>query len=101
MTRVEFAAGAQLDLERLLEHLLMHGVADAGARIADLVAAIDILQRHPRIGRPAGADLRELVIGKDSRGYVALYAYRPLQDVVRVVALRAQREAGYATGRTG
>lgn len=94
--RIEFSARALDDLERLLDHLVLHGVANAGERIADLVAAIDILSRHPRIGRPAEPPLRELVIGKDARGYIALYAYRPEQDVVRVVAIRSQREVGYA-----
>jgi toxin ParE1/3/4 len=47
------------------------------------------------IGRPADHGLRELVIGKDSRGYVALYRYKPDQEVVRVLAIRSQREAGF------
>jgi toxin ParE1/3/4 len=38
---------------------------------------------------------RELVIGRGSRGYVALYRYVPEMDIVFILALRSQREAGY------
>jgi hypothetical protein len=40
--------------------------------------------------------MRELVIGRRSRGYVALYAYDALQDRVLVLAIRGQKEAGWA-----
>jgi toxin ParE1/3/4 len=38
----------------------------------------------------------ELVIGRGSRGYVALYRYVPEIDTVFVLAVRSQREAGCA-----
>jgi plasmid stabilization system protein ParE len=55
-----------------------------------------ILKGHPEIGRTvAGSPLRELVISHGSSGYVALYEHSRVQNVVRVVAVRHQREAGY------
>lgn len=45
------------------------------------------------------AALRELVIGKRARGYVALYRYVAEIDVVFVLAIRSQREAGWAMDR--
>ncbi len=39
--------------------------------------------------------MRDLVIGKRSRGYVALYRYIEAFDMVCVLALRSQRGAGY------
>ena len=48
------------------------------------------------IGRPTSPDMRELVIGRRSHGFVALYRYVPDLDIVFVLALRSQREAGYA-----
>ena len=39
---------------------------------------------------------RELVIGRGSRGYLALYRYVAEIDTVFVLALRSQRETGYA-----
>ena len=51
---------------------------------------------HPRIGRPngAGSALRELVISHGETDYIALYEHAPAEDLVRIVAIRHQREAG-------
>ncbi|HSS05719.1 MAG TPA: type II toxin-antitoxin system RelE/ParE family toxin, partial [Rhodanobacteraceae bacterium] len=39
---------------------------------------------------------RELVISRGHSGYIALYSYEQLEDTVLVLAIRHQREAGYA-----
>ena len=95
MSRVELAPEAGDDLERILDHLLSHQGADAPARIEDIIRAIDVLERNPLIGRPARADLRELVIGRRTHGYVALYRYVAEIDTVFVLAIRGQKEAGH------
>ena len=95
MSRVELAPEVGDDLDRILEHLFQHQVADASSRIEDIIRAIDVLERNPLIGRPARADLRELVIGRRARGYVALYRYVAELDTVFVLAIRGQKEAGY------
>jgi toxin ParE1/3/4 len=46
------------------------------------------------IGRPANNNKRELVIGRRSHGYVALYRYIVEIDTVFVLAVRGQKEAG-------
>ena len=94
MTRIELAPGVAGDFERILTHLIEHEAAGA-SRIEDILQAFDVLARNPLLGRPAGKGKRELVIGKRSRGYVALYEYLPERDIVRIAAIRAQREAGY------
>ena len=58
-----------------------------------------MLEHNPLIGRPVNTlnqDQRELVIGRDAKGNVALYRYIEVIDTVFVLALRSQREAGYA-----
>lgn len=95
-TRIEFAPDVADDFERILDHLVEYGVEDAASRIQDIVAAIDILERNPMIGRSAGPANRELVIGRRSRGYLALYRYFAEIDTVFVLAVRSQSEAGYA-----
>jgi len=60
-----------------------------------IISAIDILQHAPLIGRTTFGSNRELIIGKGSHGYVALYRYLEQIDTVFVLAIRAQREAGY------
>ena len=96
MSRVELAPEVGDDLDRILEHLLEHEVAEARLRIEDIVRAIDVLERNPLIGRPVRADLRELVIGHRARGYVALYRYVAELDTVFVLAIRGQKEGGYS-----
>ncbi len=97
MSRIELAPEVGEDLDRILEHLFAHQVEDAPARIEDIMRAIDVLERNPLIGRPARADLRELVIGRRARGYIALYRYVAELDTVFVLAIRGQKEAGYKT----
>jgi plasmid stabilization system protein ParE len=96
MARVELAPEVADDFDRILEHLGRYQAEDASSRVHDIIAAISVLERNPFIGRPVEAEKRELVIGRGSRGYLALYRYVTEVDTVFVLALRSQREAGYA-----
>jgi toxin ParE1/3/4 len=101
MTPIELAPEVAQDLERILDHLIQHESEGAADRIAEIVDAIDVLASNPRIGRPLAAGsprvhgLRELVIGRRSRGFIALYRHVQEIDTVVVLAVRSQREAGY------
>jgi plasmid stabilization system protein ParE len=95
MSRIELAPELADDFDRILDHLAQYEVEDAPSRIREIIEAIDVLEHNPLIGRPAEAGKRELVIGRRSRGYVALYRYVPEIDTVFVLAIRSQREAGY------
>ena len=95
MSRIELAPEVGDDLDRILAHLADHDVADAPSRIREIIQAIAVLEQNPLIGRPVYADKRELVIGRRSRGFVALYRYVVEIDTVFVLALRSQRELGY------
>jgi plasmid stabilization system protein ParE len=95
VARVSLAPAVGDDLDRILEHLFQHQGSDAPSRLDDIIRAIDVLESNPLIGRPASGDLRELVIGRRARGYVALYRYVPEIDTVFVLAIRGQKEAGY------
>ena len=96
MTQVELAPEIQEDLDRILDHLVEHDVGNALERVMEIIEAIDVLQHNPHIGRHALENLRELVIGRSSRGYVALYTYLEVMNTVVVLAIRSQKEAGYA-----
>ena len=95
VSRVELAPEIGDDLDRMLDHLFQHQGADAPSHIDVIMTAIDVLERNPLIGRIVKNDLRELVIGRRTRGYVALYRYVAELDTVFVLALRSQREADY------
>ena len=96
MSRIELAPELGEDFDRILDHLARYGVDDAPSRIREIIQAIAVLEHNPFIGRPVDGDNRELVIGRRARGYVALYRYVAQIDTVFVLALRSQREAGYA-----
>ena len=96
MAQLEFAARAQADLDRIFDFVADDDPAAAGAATALIFDALQVLKRHPMIGRPVEEGLRELVISRGKSGYVALYEYFEKEDVVLVVAVRHQREAGFA-----
>ncbi|MFA7292121.1 MAG: type II toxin-antitoxin system RelE/ParE family toxin [Rhodocyclaceae bacterium] len=95
MSRIELAPEVREDFERILDHLDQYQVESPVARIHEIVEAIGVLETNPLIGRPAESGKRELVIGRRSHGYVALYRYVTEIDTVFVLAIRAQREAGF------
>jgi toxin ParE1/3/4 len=95
---VRYARRLAEDVARIAEHLAAHEVAGIGERLDEVFEALRMLERHPLIGRKAGPARRELVIGRGSRGYLALYRYDEIDDVVEVLALRGQEEAGFDEG---
>ena len=97
MAEVIYARHAFADLERLADFLLKNAPQAAVTAIEVIRDGIGILERHPLVGRRCEAGLRELVISYGKSGYVALYSYEQKQDVVLVLAIRHQREAGYST----
>lgn len=99
MARIELAPQVLQDFDRFFDHQARYGIEDTAERIADILSALQILERHPLIGRKVRGGKRELVIGEGARGYVALYRHLPEADLVFVLAFRSQREAGYAGGR--
>lgn len=95
MAKVRFAPGVGEDFKRFIDHFDQFEVADAEERLNEIRLALRILNQSPLIGRPVKSAMRELVIGQGSRGYVALYQYNRFEDVVRIVAIRSQREEDY------
>lgn len=95
MSWVELAPEVAGDFARILAHLADHEVEDPGQRNGEIIAALDVLVQNPLIGRLVANAKRELVIGRRSHGYVALYRYVPRIDTVFVLAIRSQHEAGY------
>ena len=95
MATIELAPEVADDFDRILDHLLQHEVPGAENRIHAIIQAISVLETNPMIGRPISDDLRELIIGQRSKGYVALYRFVVEIDTVFVLAIRAQKEVGY------
>jgi plasmid stabilization system protein ParE len=95
LAQVALQDRALADLERLTDFLATKDAREATETVALIRDALAVLERHPLIGRPAEEGLKELVISRGRSGYVALYRYIESQDLVRVLAVRHQRELGY------
>jgi plasmid stabilization system protein ParE len=98
VARIELAPGVLDASDRIFDHWARFDANAVPQRVAQIVQAVQILADHPLIGRPVKDRKRELVIGRGSRGYLALYRYVAEVDTVFVLAIRAQRESRYAQG---
>jgi len=83
------------DFERIIEFLLDASPGAVGDAISQIRDAISILERHPSVGRRVDRLRRELVITYGASGYLALYRHDARLNVVRILRVRHQREAGY------
>ena len=95
MAQVVFADEAFADFERILDFLLETSSEHAADALDNIRSAIDVLEKHPLVGRRVEANIRELVISWGNTGYLALYRFEPALNVVRILRIRHQREAGY------
>lgn len=94
MARLELAPEVLDDFDRFFDHLQAFEVEDIPQRIREILDALHVLTHSPLIGRKVRGGLRELVMGQEARGYVALYRFIPGIDTVFVLAVRSQREHG-------
>ncbi|MFB8917516.1 type II toxin-antitoxin system RelE/ParE family toxin [Xanthomonas arboricola] len=53
MARIALAPEVAQDLERIFDQLQRHEAAHVAARLHEVIAAIDVLETNPLIGRPA------------------------------------------------
>jgi plasmid stabilization system protein ParE len=97
VAEVVYSRHAFADPERLADFFAKDVSKAAIASIDVIRDGIEILERHPLVGRPCEEGLRELLISYGKSGYVALYSYEQPHDVVLVLAIRHQREAAYST----
>ena len=61
--------------------------------------AVLILDQYPLIGHQVEDGHRELVMGRGSQDYLALYRWMPAANTVSVLTVRNEREARYQGGR--
>ena len=95
MSRVTFAPAAVRDLERLREFLRPKNTAAAERAAKVIIQGTQALGELPRIGRPIDDlpdEYRDWLIEFGDSGYVV--RYRIDGDIVVVLAIRHQKEAG-------
>jgi plasmid stabilization system protein ParE len=95
MARVQITVRALADLERLFDFLAEHNPKSARERMLSVRRALELLADHPLLGRQAEDGRRELMLSRGRFGYVAKYRWVPAEDVILILAVRHQLEAGY------
>jgi len=96
MATVEITRRALADLERLFDFIAAEDPQKAREQILSARKALELLAEHPLLGRAAEEGRRELILSRGRYGYIAKYRWLPAEDVVLVLAVRHQLEAGYA-----
>ena len=98
MPRLIWTPPALLDMQRLYRFLADKN-PDAAKRAAKAIRdGVRVLARQPGVGRPVQdmpTQYREWMIDFGDSGYVALYRHAERVDLVAILAVRHQREAGY------
>ncbi|ELY3542975.1 type II toxin-antitoxin system RelE/ParE family toxin [Enterobacter hormaechei] len=96
MPQLIWTRSALADVQRLYRFLAAKDI-DAAKRAARAIRSdVKILAHQPYSGRPAEemeSEYREWLIEFGDSGYVALY--RADTEIVAILAVRHQREAGY------
>jgi plasmid stabilization system protein ParE len=95
MAQVIYSDEAFADFERIIEFVLETSPENAMQTLVNIRSAVGILEAHPLIGRRIDGHMRELVISQRATGYLALYRFAAAFDVIRILRIRHQREAGY------
>jgi plasmid stabilization system protein ParE len=95
MARVQITVRALADLERLFDFLAEHNPKLARERMLSVRRAFELLADHPLLGRQAEDGRRELILSRGRFGYVAKYRWVAAEDVILILAVRHQLEAGY------
>jgi plasmid stabilization system protein ParE len=92
---IVYTHGAIDDLDRLAEFLLATDPKAAVQAGPLIMSAVGALAMHPLLGGRTSNENRELVISRGRTGYLALYSFDPVNQVVLVRAIRHQRETGF------
>ena len=98
MPRLIWSPPALLDVQRLYRFLALKNIDAAKRAVKELRKGVKVLALQPGIGRPMEdmePEYREWMIDFGDSGYIVLYRYE--RDVVVILAVRHQREVGYAS----
>lgn len=96
MARIAHSIQAIEDLARLWQFLRDVAPDHADAALGEIIDGIGILATHPLVGRRVQGEKRELVVSRGATGYVALYVFDPLREIILVLRIRHQRESGFS-----
>lgn len=96
MSRLIWSQPALLDVQRLFRFLAPKNLDAAKRAVMAIRQGVKVLAQQPGVGRPIEdmpTEFREWMIDFSGSGYVA--RYRIDTDIVTILAVRHQKEAGY------
>ena len=100
MSQVIYTEESKQDLVRFANFLVANEAREqAKAVITVILSSVKKLEEFPLIGKIypiENKDFREFKIKYGSSGYVCLYSFDPITNVILVHAFRHQRELGYS-----
>jgi plasmid stabilization system protein ParE len=96
MATVEVTQQALADLERLFDFIAAEDPRKAREQVSSVRKAFELLADHPLLGRAAEDGRRELALSRGRYGYIAKYRWLPAEDIILILAVQHQLEAGYA-----
>jgi addiction module RelE/StbE family toxin len=100
MPQVIYTEEAKQDLVRFANFLVANEAKEQAKAVVNVILSnVKRLEEFPLIGRLysiENKDFRELKIKYGSSGYVCLYSFDPITNVILVHAFRHQRELGYS-----
>ena len=94
--RLQMVARSTADLERLFDFIAAEHPQKAREQILSVRKAFELLADQPLLGRPAEEGRRELILSRGRYGYIAKYRWLPAEEIILILAVRHQLEAGYA-----
>jgi plasmid stabilization system protein ParE len=74
LAKLSYSERALTNLERLTDFLIENDPEAAAETLELIEEAVNLLIRHPFVGRPVEYELRELIISRGNTGYVTLYS---------------------------
>ncbi len=90
--RVQWSASGLDRLIKILDFVAKESPPAAREVVDDLLARIEVLSEHPRIGptfsEASGPDLRRLILGR----YIVVYKVEEAKRTVSVIAVRDSRQ---------
>jgi plasmid stabilization system protein ParE len=96
MPHLIWSRKALRDVQRFYRFLADKNIDAAKRAVKTVRQGVKMLEHQPHIGRPTEdmpGDIRECIIDFGDSGYVA--RYRVVHDVVTILAVRHQKEAGF------
>lgn len=93
MNKLEYSQQALADIKCLVSLLIENDISAALDTFDIIDEAIQVLKRHPNIGRATSTlAKRELVISRGRTGYIAVYEFDKLTGIIIILAIKHQRE---------